>query len=211
MTLAEIETRVKTNIRAELAAGALSVADLHDDSIAQWANEEVYNVMLLVRNPKHFPALQAVDQSITFSSGTASLPSDFFWINSGKEPDLTLDWVNLKVATTSPAVTKRYVRLLSLSEFARYDSSNFVLTPDQTNPVGAIGTAVYIKPTTLTTGYLTYITKHQTITSVAGTEFDALCDNILIHRIMARYFKYLEMPDLEAISIKLAEELAGGN
>lgn len=207
INLVEIRTRVKTNISAQMAAASLTVYNLHDNSIEQWANEEVSNVMMLVKNPKRFATLQANDISITFSSGIANLPSDFFWINTKQEPDLLLDWVTLKVNTTNPAVTKRYAKLISMSEFARYDNSNFVLTADMTNPVAAIGQKIYIKPTTITQGYLTYITTHQGV-NPAGTEFDDFCDNILIHLIMGRYYKFLELAELESNCLKIAAELA---
>jgi len=207
MTLAELELRVKTQLRAEMGTPALN--NLHDDSIKQWANEEVYNVIIMLGDPQHFPSLNAIDTSLTFSSGKADLPSDF-WLpkNEAKTEKYIEDFISLKV--TANSVTKRNVVLLSPGEFARQDSSNFVLTPTTIFPAGMIADQVYIKPTSITAGYLDFITTHQTISDSLGTEFDELGDNVLVRLVMARFYEFREFPDLQGQALSFAEKLVKG-
>ena len=194
MTLANLRIRVKTQLRAELAAASLSVSDLHNDSIDQWANEELINVILILRDSRHFTALVIIDSSITFASGSVALPSNFWWPNTAKQQEGIKDLLTLKV--TANSVTYRHAPLKTPSEFAMFDSSNFVLTPNSSFPVGMIADKVYIKPTNLTAGFLDYIKTHQDIAS--GTQFDAVGDNVLIALVMSRYYEYREFPELQA-------------
>jgi len=194
MTQAEILTRVKTQIRAEM--GTPSVSDLHATTISQWATEELYNVILILKDSRHFPSLVAIDTSLTFTSGSAALPSGFWWPSTVKQQEGMKDLLTLKV--TANSVTKRYTPLLTPDEYARLDSSNFVLTPSTKFPIGMIADKVYVKPTTITAGYIDYITTHQAIAS--GTEFDEVGDNVLISLILARYYEYRELPDLQALA-----------
>jgi len=205
MTLAELELRVKTQLRAEMGTPALN--NLHDDSIKQWANEEVYNAIILLGNPLHFPELNVIDQSVTFSSGSATLPSDFWFPKSeSKQQSYIKDLVSLKV--TANSVTYRRVVLLTPAEFARQDSSNFVLTPTTIFPAGMIADKVYIKPTSITAGFLDYIQTHQTISDSLGTQLDEHGDNVLVRLVMARFYEFREFPDLQANALKVAENLA---
>lgn len=204
MTLAELEKRVKTQIRAEMGTPALN--DLDDNSIKQWANEEVYNAIILLGNPLHFPSLNQIDKSLTFSSGKATLPSDFWFPKTEKQQKKFIEnFISLKV--TANSVTKRHVPILLPKEFARQDSSNFVLTPTTVFPAGMIADKVYIKPTTIAQGYLDYITTHQTINDSNGTELDELGDNVLVRLVLARFYEYRELPDLQANALKFAESL----
>jgi len=204
MTLAELELRVKTQLRAEMSTPSLN--NLDDDSIKQWANEEVYNAIILLGDPLHFPALNVIDQSLTFSSGSATLPSNF-WLpkSDAKKEQYLKSLVSLKV--TANSVTKRRTTLLTPVEFARQDSSNFVLTPTVVFPVGMIADKVYVKPTTITQGYLDYVKTHQTISDSLGTQIDKKGDNILVRLVMARYYEFRELPDLQANALKFAESL----
>ena len=201
MTLAELVIRVQTQIRAELAAASLDVSDLHDDSIEQWGDEELINVILILKDSRHFPELVTIDGSLTFTSGSADLPDDFWWPKTAKQQESMYDLLSLKV--TANDVTKRHTSLVSPAEFARFDSSNFVLTPSNKFPVGMIADKVYIKPTDITAGYFDYINTHQAIED--GTQFDAVGDNVLVALVMARYYEYLELPDLQALAYGKAE------
>lgn len=199
MTLNELKIRVKTEIRAELAAASLSISDLHDDSIAQWANEEVINTILVLGDKRHFPALNVIDSSLTFSpfaGGSAALPTDFWWPETKKSQALLSSLISLKVTTSTSS--KRNVRIVDSAEFARYDNSNFVLTANEGLPIGMIADKVYIKPATITTGYLDYIKKHQTIDSSHGTQFDNIGDNVLTALVISRYYAFRELPDMQA-------------
>ncbi len=209
MTLAEIETRVKTQIRAEESSPSLN--NLHDNSIAQWANEEVFNVILLLGNPLHFPALVTIDKSLTFSSGIAILPGDFWFPETKEQQEAFISSSLLSLKVTANSVTKRNVTIKTPNEFARQDSSNFVLTPTTVFPCGMIADKVHIKPTSITQGYLDYIEKHDTIDDSNGTQIDELGDNVLIQKILARYYDFRELPDLESKSLAMAEKIAKGN
>ena len=180
--------------------------DLDDASIAQWANEEVYNAIILLGDSLHFPSLNQIDKSLTFISGSVALPDDFWFPKTEKQQKKFVeDFISLKVDAND--VDKRRVALLSPVEFARQDSSNFVLTPTTIFPAGMIADKVYIKPTTITQGYLDYITTHQIINDSAGTELDELGDNVLFRLVMARFYEYRELPDLQANALKFAESL----
>ena len=192
LSLANIRTRVKTHIRAEMATPAVN--DLNNASIDGWANEHCTDVIRILKDPVHFSSLIVPDTSITFSSGYASLPTGY---------ELALA---VKVATTTPTVTKRNCELLfDPQEFAKRDSSNFILTPDNDHPVVLIANArAYIKPTALTTGYLDYVKKHPTITTSQDTLFDSMGDKVLIDLILSSYYGFLEEYELQANHQKLA-------
>jgi len=200
MTLAELRTRVKTQLRAEMSTP--SVSDLDDNSIEQWGDEELINVILILKDSRHFPALVSIDHSLTFTSGSVALPSDFWWPKSANQQESMKDLLSLKV--TANAVTKRRATPLTPSEFAGFDSSNFVLTPSTKFPVWMIADQIYVKPTTITAGYLDYIVEHQAISS--GTQFDAVGDNVLVQLVMARYYDFRELPDLQAQALKRAND-----
>ena len=194
MTRAALLARVKTHIRAELASGDLAVNDIHNDSIYEFAQQHCTDVIHILKDTSHFSALVEVDTSFDFSTGSKALPSDY---------ELALA---VKVTTTSPSVTKRNCELLfNPAEFAKRDSANFVLTPDQDHPVVLIADdKAYIKPTTLTTGYLDYVKTHPTLGSSQGTEFDSMGDNVLVNLVLASYYGFLEEFDLQANHLKLA-------
>ena len=206
MTLANLKIAVKTQIRAELASGSLSVSDIHDDSISQWAGEEIYNVILML-GKTHYPALNVIDGSLTFSSGSVALPNDFWWPANAENQSIVRDMLSLKL--TIATITKKRVRLVSSREFARYDDSNFALTPSLSFPIGMIADKIYIKPTTPIAGYFDYIKTHQAIAS--GTQFDEIGDNVLVRKILARYFEFNELHDLQIQSLNIAKEIAGVN
>ena len=206
MTLAELELRVKTQLRAEMGTPALN--NLHDDSIKQWANEEVFNAIILLGDPLHFHELNVIDTSLTFSSGSAALPTGF-WIpkTESKKEQYLQGLVSVKV--TANSVTYRRATLLNPVEFARQDSSNFVLTPTTIFPVVMIADKVYVKPAddTITAGFIDYIKAHQTISDSNSTQLDELGDNVLVRLVMARFYEFREFPDLQANALKAAQNL----
>jgi len=190
MTLAELQTRVKTHIRAELSTPAVN--DLNDNSIAEFANEHTGDVISLL-DTSHYSELIEVDYSLTFASGYEDLPSNY------------QKAIAVKVTTTDPAVTKKDCRLFfDPAKFSRLDSSNFVITPTQRQPVALVAEdKVFVKPDTLTTGFLDYVKEHPTITSTQGTLFSPQGDNILVRFVLYDYYIFLEEPDLAAAQLKL--------
>ena len=189
-----------------MASGSLAVNDIHDDSIDGFAQKRTADVINIIAYPElpeeernaraveHFPELIVTDGSLTFSSGSASIPST------------CVTPLTLKVTTTSPSVTKKYARLLmDPDEFARWDSSNFVYTPNQERPVALYSDKVYIKPSTLTAGYLDYVKEHPAISG--GTKFSPKGDNILIHLILSDYYTFIEEYDLA--NLHLVEAYGG--
>lgn len=191
LSRADLRTRFKTHIRAEM--GTPAVNDIDDNSIDEFAQQHCADVISML-DPTHYSALIVPDSSLTFASGYEDLPSDY---------ELALA---VKLATTSPSVTKRNCELLfDPQEFARRDSSNFVLTPDQDHPVALVANdRVYIKPTTLTTGYLDYAKTHPTLGDSQGTEFSSAGDSVLINLMLASYYTFLEEDELQEKHLKLA-------
>lgn len=192
MTLAQIRTRVKTHIRAEMSTPAVN--DIDDASIDEFANEHTGDVVNLL-DPTHYPDLVIIDSSLIFAVGEYALPADY---EKG---------IAVKVNTVSPAITKKSCRLFfDPSAYAKMDSSNFVNTPSQKQPVSLIAEGkVYIKPSALNSaaGHLDYIKKHPTITVSQDTLFSDSGDNMLVRFILADYYNFLEMPDLAAIQLNL--------
>jgi len=183
-----------------------SVNDIADASITEFAKQRTGDVIDILtdyrlpnelrnrRAAEHFPSLINVDTSLTFSSGAAALPSGYQTA------------LSVKVNTVTPAVTKRFCRLLfDASEFARWDSSNFVYTPDQERPIAYAGDQIYIKPSTLTAGFIDFVETHPTISGSQGTVFSPLGDNILIDLILADYYAFIEEADLMNLHLKSAE------
>jgi len=171
-----------------------AVNDLQDSSIDEFAQQHCTDVIQILKDPLHYSALVVTDSSLTFSSGAEDLPSDY---------ELALA---VKVETTSPSVSKRNCELLfDPQEFAKRDSSNFVLTPDQDHPAVLVANGkAYIKPTTLTTGYLDYVKTHPTLGASQGTVFSSVGDNVLIDLILASYYGFIEEFELQATHLKLA-------
>lgn len=191
LTQAQLYTRFKTHLRAESATP--TPVDINDASITEFANGRTGDVIKLIKDSVHFPSLQNIDTSLTFASGYATLPADYMLATA------------LKVTTTSPVVSKKDCRLtFDHTEFARWDSSNFLLTPSQERPVALVADKVYIKPTTLTTGYFDYIEKHPTISGTQGTVFDDIGDSVLIDLILADYYGFIEEDGLQEKHLKLA-------
>jgi hypothetical protein len=170
-----------------------AVNDLHNTSITEFANQHTADVIRILKDVVHYPSLHNIDTALTFASGYASLPSDYLLATA------------VKVTTTSPAVTKKRCRLFfKHQDFARMDSSNFILTPNQERPVALVADKIYIKPTTLTAGFLDYIEKHPTISGSQGTVFDVMGDNILVNLILASYYGFIEEEGLQEKHLKLA-------
>lgn len=107
-------------------------------------------------------------------------------------------------------VSERLVRLYTdPAEFARFDSSNFFLTPNVAFPVGLIADKVYVKPTSITSGKFTYVKSHPTITAGQDTVFDDVADNLLILHILKEYYAFIEAPDLKATIEAEIKEING--
>lgn len=192
LTRAEIRTRVKTHLRAEMSTPAVN--DFNDNSIDEFAQQHCADVIHILNDPSHYPSLIVIDSSLTFSSGTASLPSDYELATS------------VKVTTTDPAVTKRDCKLLfNPADFSKLDSFNFILTPDQDHPVVLVANGnAYVRPTSITAGYLDYVKEHPTLSATQGTVFDSIGDNVLINLILASYYGFIEEFELQANHLKLA-------
>jgi hypothetical protein len=141
MTVSQLKTRVKRRIRADLATPVVN--DLHDHTIVGWANEFTGDVIHALKDSVYFPTLVETDKSLTFSSGSVALPSDFEYPVSLK---VDADYQNN--AGTTVNVSERSVRLLDdQKQFDTYDSVNFIVTPTKKRPVGLITDKIYIKPT----------------------------------------------------------------
>ena len=197
----EIRQRVQRRIRADLATASLAVNDLHTDAIDGWANEFTADVVNILQDPMHFPSLLVVDGALTFASGSVAFPS------------LYQRHVALKVTSTysdkdgsTVTLTDRQAQIFTAPEqFARYDSSNFVLTPTGRRPLALIADKVYVKPTGITAGKFTYIKSHPTLSASQDTVFDDTGDNLLVLLILKAYYTYLEDDGVAALQVVLAE------
>ena len=142
-SLSQIETWVKTKIRADM--GTPTISDLHDTSIATWANEKSAEVIQMLKDTIHFKGLVVIGTSLSITTGSdyayASFPSDY-----------------QKVLAIVVGSSDRKSRLTyDAAWFRRLDSANFVLTPTTDRPVSLIADKVYIKPCTLSSGKIDYV------------------------------------------------------
>jgi hypothetical protein len=150
------------------------------------------------RASEHFPSLIARDTALVFASGYASLPTAY------------LTALSVRATTTSPAVTDRYCRLLfDDDEFSRWDSSNFVYTPNQERPIALAADKIYIKPTALTAGKIDYIKTHPTFGASQATVFSPTGDNVLIELVLYNYYNFIEEFDLASLHLNKAEAYGG--
>lgn len=198
MTRANLVTRVKTRIRADLATP--TVDDLDDNSIYTWANEKLALVVEMLKDPIHYPALVVIGTnlgSLTLYGGKkyAALPSNY-----------------LRAVAVKVGSSRRKCRLyFDPVEFARYDSSNFVLTPDSDYPLALAADKIYVLPTSTTAAYLDYIKKHPDLSGSVGTSFDGLGDEVLTLLVVAEYYKFgPQRQDLADIAVQEAFGIAGG-
>jgi len=190
ITLTNIKTRFKTRVRADLAAASLAVSDIHDDSITQWANEETATVIHALKEPYlHFLELIVPDGAITFSSGSSAYPS----ANHQRTISVKVTSSYLDKDGDTITLTDRRARLTyDNDEFNRFDSSNFLTTPTGKRPMVLVANKLYVKPTTITAGKITYIDSHPLITGDQDTVFDDVGDNLLILLIIRRYYQFIE-------------------
>ncbi len=198
ITRAVLYTRVKTRIRADLATP--TVDDLDDNSITTWANEKLAQVIEMLKDPIHFTALVAIGTnlgSLTLFAGKkyAALPSSY-----------------LRAVAVKVGSTRRKCRLyFDPVEFSRFDSSNFVLTPNDNYPVALAADKIYVIPTSITTAYIDYIKSHPDLSGSQGTLFDGLGDEVLTLLVTAEYYKFgPQRHDLASLAVQEAVSIAGG-
>lgn len=194
-TLAVLKTQIKTNIAADLATPVID--DLDDTSISTWANKLVNGIVDELLDPVHYPSLVVFDYALSVSSNASTLPTDFLKLIWQGHPQ--------KEAGVKVTTSKLRCRILSVDNFNRLDSKNFLTTPNTYFPVACVQDKVRYKGTTYTAAYLDYIKKHQDIAS--GTQFDDIGDTVLIHRIMAEYFDFIGQPELGEKHRNLAREI----
>lgn len=188
-----IRERVKRRIRADLATASLSIPELHNDAIDGWAQEETATVtrLLAMKEPfdaTHFPSLVAVDTAITFTSGSAALPTGYQWYVSIKVTSTYTD----KEGDTQTFTDRRARITTDPAEFDRLDSSNFLTTPDGRRPVILVADTVKVKPTSITDGKITYVKTHPAL-SANNTAYDDLGDNLLILHVLREYYRFREL------------------
>ena len=199
MTLAELKLRVKTRVRADLATPAVN--DLDDASITTWANEFTVDVIKTLGDAKHFTALVVTDSSVAFAAGSVAFPDNY------------QRYVSLKVDSTyndysgSPiSLSDRHAQITEdPGLFNRMDGSNFVSTVTGRNPLAFVSDKLYIKPTSITAGKLTFIKSHPEITSSVGTSFDDVGDNLLVLFILKAYYSFIEEAGETLLAVVLKE------
>ena len=205
ISLAEIKTRVKTEIRADSATP--SISDLHDNSIAQWANEHTADVINLLPEPAlHFKDLLNINTALTFSSGSVAYPANYQRAVAVKVSGSYTD-----DGGSSVTVTDRKCKILTVDRFAPLDSSNFVVTPTLKRPVAMLAEKIYVKPTSVTSGKLDWIKSHPTIDGSNGTKFDDEGDNALILHILKRYYMFIEEEGRAALKQQEIDRMGGIN
>lgn len=200
----EIRQRVQRRIRADLATASLAVNDLHTDAIDGWANEHTADVINILQDPMHFPSLLVVDGALTFTSGSVAFPSLYQRHVALKVTSTYTD----KDGSTVTSTDRRAQIFTAPDEFAKYDSSNFLLTPTGRWPIALVADKVYVKPTSITAGKFTYIKSHPTIGASQATVFDDTGDNLLVLLILKEYYTYLEEDGVAALA-KVNEEIKG--
>lgn len=200
---AVILQRVQRRVNADLAEASLAINDVHEESIYGWANEFCPKVIDLIKDPIHFPSLNVTGTSLTFSTGSAALPSSFQLPRTVK---VSASYTDLNGDTVS--VTSRKAMIYTdPNDFHRFDSSSFVLTPSGKRPIVLITDKIYVKPTTITSGTIDYIKSHPTIDGSSGSLFDDKGDTALILFILEAYYDFIEAMDAKAMVQKEIEAM----
>lgn len=185
ISISTIRTRVFSRLAADLASPTYS--QIHNNNITIWANEltaEVTKKLAEMSADGELQALTTIGTSIALSgAGIGSLPATF-------AAALT---VKVLVGTTQKSVFRLYQ---DPAKFAKWDSSNFVLTPTTRKPVALVANGnLRIKPTSINTAYLDFAIQHPDLAS-NNTKYQINGDAMLIGLIAARCFDFLEETEL---------------
>jgi hypothetical protein len=187
MTLTQIETELKTFIHPE--TGSPAFTDINTASVLLFANQKIPEAIQLLKDPIHFISLLVDAEPVDLADNAAK---DAVYID--------LDQLN---STFSRAVSLRvhddddeYVFATQLEDpedFRRLDSSNFLTTQDDHDPVYTItGQALLVKPRSATgrSSYFSYIKRHTDLVGGSTeTPFDAIGDRVFMDLVKAEYFR----------------------
>ena len=185
ISISTIRTRVFSRLAADLSSPTYS--QIHNNNITTWANELTAIVSRKLAEMGVSGELQGlitIGSSIALNaSGIGTLPSDYETHTNGK----------VLVSGNRKSLFRLYD---DPAKFAKWDSSNFVVTPTTRKPVALIANGqIRVKPTTITTAYLDYVIQHPTLAS-NNTKYGKMGDAMLVGVIAGRCFDFLEEPDL---------------
>jgi len=197
ISLATIEDRVLARLAADMATP--SYAKIHSNNITAFANEAIHKVVWHYINKFIETKIESVLQpiqalqklaSLTLATGTGdvALPTDFEFATS--------------VVVTPTASTTRQAKIYYDADgFRKWDSSNFLRTPNAKFIVALIENGkLYVKPlatsTTYKTALMDYIKTHPTLSGSQATVFDSNADAMLEAIIAMRVYDFLEEPEL---------------
>jgi hypothetical protein len=188
ISISTIRTKVFTRLAAELAVPLYS--KINNASITTWADELtalVTQYLLKQGNHGEIQQFKVIGTVITITAGQGNLPAGYEQ-HLGAKVSVDGNYKNLHKLFDDPV------------DFARWDSSNFILTPTNRKPVGLIASnKIYIKPTSIVVAYLDYLKIHPTLAS-NNTLYGEIGDTILVGLIVARCFDFLELHDLANIA-----------
>lgn len=178
-TLADIEDRVLARLAADMATPSYS--KINSNNITEFANDRLAKIVHFLASSKLVGDLQALvemSDSIALSAaGVGALASDF-------EYHLA---VKIDTARTRAKV------YLDPDKFAKWDSSNFILTPTSRKPIALIaGGNVRVKPISSSTAYVDYAKTHPTLGAAQDTEFSAYADGLLVILVYSDCLAFLE-------------------
>jgi hypothetical protein len=185
ISISTLRTRVFSRLAADLASPTYSEID--NANITIWANEltSLVTEKLAKMDAKdELQALVTIGTSVALSaSGVGSLPSGFAVAMA----------VKVDISGTRKSVFRLYY---DPAKFAKWDSSNFILTPTNRKPVALIaGNNVRIKPTSISTAYVDWAKEHPDLAS-NSTLYQINGDRMLVGLVAARCYDFLEEPDL---------------
>ena len=205
LSLANFRIAIKTKIRADLAVPVIN--DLDDAAITQWGNEHAHTVMQMQYQAlleggneadlaNVFEELITYNQAVTFTTGSVARPAGIFSLSSA--------------VVTADSITDKNARIVTLKEFRRWDSRNFVLTPTVELPLITLADAtIKVKPTSITAGKIDFIADHASIAS--GVLLNAIGQSALIYMVMAEYYEFIGEEKKSMKAKQDAKEVIYGN
>lgn len=214
LSVANFTDRLARSIRADLSSPGASNIGLDSDTVTAWLNEEwpkVLNLLMNSANLTHIQKLHTPAYTISFNASTlATLPSDYF------------QWTNISVNTTNSKHNAKQCLVFDNDvEFKRFNSSNWLTTPQDNRPVVRIaGGVIYCYPASTYASkwcYLDYYRAHATFSGAQGSEWGDLADKVMLEFLKAKYYAWKGddqndpvMANLQTKALAEAERLAHG-
>jgi len=214
LSVANFTDRLARSIRADLASPGASNIGLDTGTVTAWLNEEWPKALqFLLDGGKKDTIHELFKPAYTINinaSTLATLPSDYF------------KWENISVNTVNTKHNAKQCLVFDNAvDFKRFNSSNWLTSPQDNRPVARIADGtIYVYPASTYASkylFLDYYANHPTFSGSQDSEFGALGDKVLLELLKARYFAWKGddqndpvMANLQTKALAEAERLAHG-